>query len=111
MFDGSWGSDDGFTAVLKELDWSKACVRKMRFELDSAAQELADLGHSVVRLEAFEAASRSMNQATERHRHAVAAFNLACRVTSPKALATDAVRYTIVRLHLKTLHQFRGAVD
>ena len=85
---------DRFSAVLNELDSSQAILRKRRFELNRAVHELVCHGRSLGWLHIYEAANRSMNQATARHHDAVAAFNLACRVSSSKTLATDAVEET-----------------
>lgn len=87
-------TEDRFSAVLNELDSSQAFLRKMRFELNHAVRELARHGRSLGWLYIFETANRAMNQATARHSHAVASFNLACRIGAPKTLGTDAVEET-----------------
>lgn len=94
MCDLANGLEDGLSTALHELDSSKAWVGKMRFELDSAVRDLAR-SRSSDRIDNFAVASRSMNQATERYHDAVEAFNLACRVSFPKALAGGALEDTV----------------
>lgn len=102
MDKGSSGSQDGFATVLSELDSSKARMGKMRIALEDAIRDLACRGRSWGRLHTFEAASKSMNEATRRYRDAVATFNLACGAPPPKAVPTAAGDCAIeLRIHFK----------
>jgi hypothetical protein len=65
---------DDLTVVLRELDTAKAVMRQMQAQLNAALPALPQNGDS----EIFQAASRRMNEASERYRRAVAAFDAAC---------------------------------
>jgi len=76
MYEGS-RANDVFTALLRELDAAKASVGKKQAELSEAVPRLSPNGCSPRDLQTFEAKTREMNQATERYREAVRAFNAA----------------------------------
>ena len=66
---------DDLTAVLRELDTAKAVMRQMQAQLNVALPALPQNGDS----EIFQAASRRMNEASERYRRAVDAFDAVCQ--------------------------------
>ncbi len=82
-----WLEERQLAAVLKELDTSKALVRKARFELGNASSELARSGRSPERLVAFATLNHCLSEETERYRGAIQAFNLVCRTRPLAAVA------------------------
>jgi hypothetical protein len=76
---GFWWPDDiHLVAVLKELDMSKALVRKAQDELGKTSSQLRLSGDSQACLSAFAAVNRSLNQEMQRYRAAVTALNRVC---------------------------------
>jgi len=82
-----WSDERQLAVVLKELDTSKALVRKAQLELCNASLELARSGRSPERLVAFATLNHCLSEETERYRVAVQAFNVVCRTKALAAVA------------------------
>ena len=65
---------DGLIPAVRELDTAKALLRQIQRELNAALPARPQNGDS----EIFQAACRKMNEASERYRRAVEAFNVVC---------------------------------
>jgi hypothetical protein len=65
---------DNLITVLRELDTAQANMRQMQTQLNLARPTLPQNRDSAI----FQTASRRMNEAAERYRRAVAAFDAAC---------------------------------
>jgi hypothetical protein len=82
-----WPGESRLAAVLKELDTSKALMRKAQLELGNASLELARSGRSPERLVAFATLNHCLSDETERYRVAIQAFNVVCRTKALAAVA------------------------
>jgi hypothetical protein len=81
------------TTALRELDASKALMHRRQVELSGALPAPADDRCSPNNSHRFRSCARAMNEAEERHRNAVVAFNAACRrkeQPTPKVLRAAA---------------------
>ena len=79
MDHGSRRPEDALAIALHELDVAKALMLEMRAKLRAVITEPADNGCSPDPFCSFATASRTMNEASERHRRAVEGFNAVCK--------------------------------
>ena len=82
-----WPNESRLIAALKELDLSKALVRKSQSELGAASSNLSRSGRSTECSIIFAAMNRRLNEATERYLFAIQIFNIACL---PHSVAANA---------------------
>lgn len=87
--------EDELTTALRELDAAKALMRDRQLELTKAVPALAPRVCSPDDLHVFAAGSKRMNEAVERHRRAVSAFNVACR-KKPQPMDTVSLPFGLI---------------
>ena len=74
-----WPDEKQLIAALKELDLSKALVRKSQSELGAASSQLNRSGRSPECSVIFAAVNGRLSKATQRYLAAIQVFNVACR--------------------------------